>query len=169
MIDSDYCRWMATYNAWMNRKFYMVCASLPEADLYADRGAFFQSIYLTLNHIAYADLAFLSRFTGDPADAPSLGTDLLGSFEALHTERQRLDDRLLHWVESISTDWLASSLTYTSKVDGQARTLPRWVLVSHLFQHQTHHRGQVTTLLNQLGHDVGSTDLPFMPTFPSEA
>lgn len=111
MIDSDYCRLMATYNAWMNRKLYTVCASLPKPDLYADRAPFFNSNDLTLNHIAYADLAFLSRFTGDPADVPSLGVDLFCSFESLHAGRQRLDDRLLHWVASMSTDWLASPLS----------------------------------------------------------
>jgi uncharacterized damage-inducible protein DinB len=60
-------------------------------------------------------------------------------------------------------DFAGVPFTYTSKVDGRTRTLPTWVLVVHLFNHQTHHRGQLTTLLNQLGCDPGSTDLPFMP------
>ncbi|MGD1950514.1 MAG: DinB family protein, partial [Leptolyngbyaceae cyanobacterium] len=45
------------------------------------------------------------------------------------------------------------------------RTVPRWALVTHMFNHQTHHRGQVTTLLSQMGLDIGSTDIPFMPQF----
>jgi uncharacterized damage-inducible protein DinB len=60
---------------------------------------------------------------------------------------------------------LAAPLTYTSRVDGLERAVLKWVLVTHLFNHQTHHRGQVTTLLSQRGIDVGSTDLPFMPRF----
>ncbi len=163
MITSDYCTLMAQYNAWMNDKLYATAAQLSEHDLHAERGAFFQSVYLTLNHIAYADLAFFSRFTGDPATVPPLGVDLFGGFAALRAERQHLDRRLLDWTATIDQDWLRSPQTYTSRVDGRERTVARWVLMAHLFNHQAHHRGQITTLLSQFGLDVGSTDLPFMP------
>jgi uncharacterized damage-inducible protein DinB len=79
--------------------------------------------------------------------------------------REQLDRRLLDWSSTLTPDWLARPLTYVSKVDGQERTVPRWVLVTHLFNHQAHHRGQITTLLSQHGLDVGSTDIPFMPQF----
>jgi uncharacterized damage-inducible protein DinB len=163
MIDTTYCQLMAAYNAWMNGKVYAACSTLPHAVLVEDQGAFFKSIYLTLNHIAYSDMAFLSRFTGDPSEAPPLGHDLFGSFEALRAERPTLDHRLLNWTSTLTADWLALSLTYVSKVDTRERTVPRWVLVTHLFNHQTHHRGQVTALLSQRNIDVGSTDIPFMP------
>ena len=154
---------MAQYNEWMNSRLYALCATLPAQQLHEDRGAFFKSIYLTLNHIAYADLAFLSRFTGDPAVVPELGLDLFGGFERLCSERGALDQRLMSWAQSLRPEWLEAPLSYTSKVDGIVRTLPRWTLVVHMFNHQTHHRGQVLTLLAQLGHDIGSTDIPFMP------
>jgi uncharacterized damage-inducible protein DinB len=169
MIDAQYCVMMAEYNAWMNKKIYEICSSLPESEIHADRGAFFKSIYLTLNHIVYADLAFLSRFTGDPTEVPPLGRDLFGGFSALRSERFRLDDRLLRWASSLAAEWLQKPLTYVSKVDGRRRTVPQWVLVVHLFNHQTHHRGQVTTVFTQMGLDVGSTDVPFMPRFNDEA
>ena len=70
--------------------------------------------------------------------------------------------RLLTWSAALTEAWLAQPLTYTSKVDGKTRTLPHWVLVTHLFNHQTHHRGQVTTLLAQMQLDIGSTDIPVM-------
>jgi uncharacterized damage-inducible protein DinB len=165
MITTAYCTLMTEYNAWMNSKVYAVCAGLPEPDLYEDRGAFFRSIYMTLNHLAYADLAFLARFTGDPAAVPPLDVDLFGGFAALRAERERLDARLTHWTGNITDEWLRQSLSYVSKVDGRSRTVPQWALVSHLFNHQTHHRGQVTTLLTQIGLDIGSTDIPFMPRF----
>ena len=76
---------------------------------------------------------------------------------------QWIDARLIGWAATLTPEWLAETLTYTSKVDGATRTRPRWLLVVHLFNHQTHHRGQVTTLLTQQGNDPGSTDLPFMP------
>ena len=59
--------------------------------------------------------------------------------------------------------WLAETLQYRSNVDGITRVLPAWILVTHVFNHQTHHRGQVTTLMKQLGHDPGVTDIPWLP------
>jgi uncharacterized damage-inducible protein DinB len=164
MVTAEYCQTLARYNEWMNARLYALCATLPEADLHADRGAFFGSIYATLNHIAYADLAFLARFTGEPAVVPELGADLFGGFAALRAERVALDQRLLAWTGTLLPEWLSDSQTYTSKVDGLTRTRPRWFLVVHLFNHQTHHRGQITTVLTQQGLDIGSTDLPFMPS-----
>jgi uncharacterized damage-inducible protein DinB len=154
---------MARYNAWMNARLYALCATLGDDERRRDRGAFFRSIHSTLNHIVYADLAFLSRFTGDPPEVPALGVDLHAEFAALRAARAALDARIEAWCATLDEDWLAQKLTYTSKVDGQTRTLPRWLLVTHLFNHQTHHRGQLTTLLTQRGLDIGSTDLPFMP------
>ena len=165
MITSTFGIAMARYNAWMNERLYALCAELPDAERRRDRGAFFKSIHATLNHIVYADLAFLSRFTGDPPRVPELGVDLFPDFDALQRARSALDARLCDWTETLQDDWLQDSLTYTSKVDGRTRTVPRWVLVAHVFNHQTHHRGQVTTLLSQMGHDMGSTDLPFMPIY----
>ena len=60
---------------------------------------------------------------------------------------------------------MAADLTFTSKVDNVTRTLPRWAVVVHMLNHQTHHRGQITTLLSQMGLDIGTTDIPFMPRF----
>ena len=111
MITSEYCATMARYNEWMNSRLYALCATLPEAELRADRGAFFKSIYATLNHIAYGDLAFLARFTGDPAVVPELGADLFGSFAALRRERERLDRRLVDWTAALGEGWLAAPQT----------------------------------------------------------
>lgn len=156
---------LAQYNQWMNRKLYEVCSTLSEDELRLDRRAFFGSLYLTLNHILYADMAFLSRFTGDPPEAPALGVELAPSFPALRSEREAVDCRIIDWVATLDASWLNGMKSYTSKVDGKMRTLPRWVLLTHMFNHQTHHRGQVTTMLTQLGLDVGTTDIPFMPQF----
>jgi uncharacterized damage-inducible protein DinB len=163
MITSEHCILMARYNEWMNSRMYALCATLPDAELRKDRGAFFKSIYLTLNHIVYGDLAFMSRFTGDPAVVPEPGVALFNDFAKLRGEREALDARILAWAGSLTPEWLGESLTYTSKIDGKVRTVPRWASVTHMFNHQTHHRGQVTTLLSQMGLDIGSTDIPFMP------
>ena len=111
MITADYCQTLARYNEWMNSRLYALCSTLPETELRADRGAFFGSIYATLNHLTYADLAFLARFTGEPKVVPDLGADLFGGFAALRGERERIDQRLLDWTATLTSEWLAESLS----------------------------------------------------------
>lgn len=163
MITPDYCQLMARYNHWMNSRLYALCADMERDELYANKDLFFDSIYLTLNHIMYGDQAFYARFTRTDEPAAGIGDELYSGFEELREQRQVWDQKLLDWSRALQPQWLAESLTYTSKVDGKERTLAHALLVTHLFNHQTHHRGQVTTALAQMGLDMGSTDLPFMP------
>ncbi len=163
MIRKDYCVLMSKYNQWMNTRLYDLCATMSEEELHGERGLFFDSIYLTLNHIMYGDLAFMARFTRTPEPEAAIGDELFSGFEELRRERLLYDENLISWASKLNDEWLADSLTYLSKVDGKERTYPHWVLLTHLFNHQTHHRGQITTGLKQLGYDIGSTDLPFMP------
>ncbi len=163
MVDVEYCKLMASYNRWMNERMYALCAGMSDEERKADQGAFFRSIHSTLNHIVFGDLAWLSRITGDPTDVPPLGVDLYEDYAELHAARVTLDQRIVDWVSGFSREWLADSLSYVSRIDNQRRTIPNWVLATHMFNHQTHHRGQITTMLSQLGLDIGSTDIPFMP------
>lgn len=163
MINQAYCQTMAAYNQWMNQKIYAICAGLSEAERTQDLGAFFQSIHGTLNHLLYGDLAWLHRFTQQPFEPVPLGQTLYADFAELRAQRAKTDRVLIEWANSITETWLEQPFEYTSQIDQELRVLPTWVLVTHLFNHQTHHRGQVTTLLMQLGHDPGVTDLPWLP------
>jgi uncharacterized damage-inducible protein DinB len=159
---------MARYNRWMNRKLYAICANIADADRKKDLGAFFKSIHGTLNHLLYGDRAWMGRFTGQPF-VTVIGQELYADFAELRRERENTDAAILTWSENLDPQWLAADFTYTSSVDGKTRVLPAWMLVTHLFNHQTHHRGQVTTLIKQLGHDPGETDIPWMPEFGGPA
>lgn len=154
---------MCRYNRWMNQRIYAICQEIPDDERRRDRGAFFRSIHGTLNHLVYSDLAFLSRFTGDPPEVPPIGVELYADFDELARVRAALDDRLEAWSAGFTNEWLEAPHTYTSRADGLTRTLPSWTLIVHMFNHQAHHRGQLTTLLSQLGHDPGVTDLPAAP------
>ena len=85
----------------------------------------------------------------------------------MRADRRALDQQILDWSYALSPHWLDSPFEYTSTVDGKIRVLPIWVPVTHMFNQQTHHRGQVTTLIKQLGHEPGITDLPWLPEFES--
>lgn len=105
----------------------------------------------------------MGRFTQQPFPY-KIGQELYANFDELRHQRQLTDQQIINWTKTLSPTWLAQPLTYTSGIDSKTRTLPAWLLVTHLFNHQTHHRGQLTTLLNQLGYDSGVTDLPWLPS-----
>lgn len=154
---------MAQYNQWMNQNLYAICAEISDAERKRDRGAFFKSIHGTLNHLLYGDRAWMGRFTKQPFAVSTIGQELYKDFDELRHERQLTDAAIVHWANEIQASWLEQPFRYTSNVDQQTRVLPTWVLVTHLFNHQTHHRGQLTTLLSQMGCDPGITDLPWLP------
>ena len=163
MLDREYVRLMAEYNAWLNDKAYTLCATLQDEERKRDRGAFFKSIHGTLSHILWADRANLNRLLswGLPFGKPS---DILyEDFNELWSERKRLDGILLDWAKNLEEGALSGPWEMRSVAYQRRRRMPLYLLVVQIFNHQTHHRGQLTTLLSQLGLDVGSTDLPFMP------
>ena len=154
----------ATYNQWMNEKLYATCADIDDDTRKADRGAFFGSLHSTLNHLLFGDRAWMGRFTGKAYTLAPMGADLYADFDELRSERAAMDRDILDWTAGLTDDWLQGDLTWVSGADNIERSRPRWICVSHMFNHQTHHRGQAHCLLTQLGHDIGPTDLPWTPT-----
>lgn len=169
MLMIEQYKQLARYNRRMNEKIYAVCAELSAEALAEDRGAFFGSVLNTLNHILLADRAWLTRLTEDPTigysyapgggiiEVKSLDQILYDDFEILRKERARTDHQIELYAGQLEDDELEEEMSYHTS-SGQACRHPRWWAITHLFSHQTHHRGQVTTLLSQLGKDVGVTD-----------
>jgi uncharacterized damage-inducible protein DinB len=171
MNTPEYFVLMAEYNAAMNRNVYQAAATLPHAELAADRKAFFGSILGTLNHLLAGDTIWLKRFAAHPADFPALRVmrevplpagGLAHSFgddlAALATHRLRRDGVISQWAAQIRAEHLALPLEYRSS-SGQVYRKDFGAVIAHFFNHQTHHRGQVSTLLTQAGVDIGVTDL----------
>jgi uncharacterized damage-inducible protein DinB len=169
MLDVQALRLMADYNSWMNGKVYETAGKLSHDELVADRGAFFKSILGTLNHLMVGDLNWLHRFAAHPAggalapikDFPiprSLNEILCDTLPALAEWRVQLDRLLSNYVATLTETDLASPLIF-KRMTGEEMRLVLGPVLLHVFNHQTHHRGQVTTLLTQAGQDVGPTDL----------
>jgi uncharacterized damage-inducible protein DinB len=163
MFHGNFVQLMAAYNQWQNQSVYQAAARLSEEERMADRGAFFKSVHGTLDHILWGDSIWFARFIDAPLPTNPLGEFLYADFAGLQHAREQLDARILDWATSVSQAWLDEPVTWTSKLYGMTQTVPRWVQVQHFFNHQTHHRGQVGTLLKQLGQDVGITDIPMLP------
>jgi uncharacterized damage-inducible protein DinB len=164
MLSSEWLRASARYNRWMNDKLYELAATMTDELRKRDVGAFFKSIHGTLNHLLVADRVWLARFKGESAPtgfmAPGirgLDQELHEDFHELRRERAHTDEELSRWVAELSEERLAGALTYLRL--GKPQEVPLWWAVAHLFNHQTHHRGQVTTLFMQHGYDPGVTDL----------
>ena len=164
MITPDYVRLMARYNAEMNRRWYAAAGKLTEAQLREDRGAFWGSVLGTLNHILWADRQWMSRFADwpKPAVAQQQSPTLFDDFAALRGARAQADADILAWADGVTEDWLADDLVWFSGSAQRELRRNRALLVMHLFNHQTHHRGQAHALLSAFGVDTGDTDLPFV-------
>lgn len=167
MIDAEQCQIFAAYNAWINDKIYAAAAQLTDAQRKEDRGAFFRSIHSTLNHLLWGDRLWLPRFPGIAQgrhyDAGPIGVDLYDDFADLRAARQAMDADIGEWARTIAEAELRGELSWFSGVAGREMTRPVALCVAQMFNHQTHHRGQVTTLLKQFGIDPGPTDLPWAP------
>ncbi|HEY3496438.1 MAG TPA: DinB family protein [Polyangiaceae bacterium] len=165
MMSPEWLAALARYNRWMNDKLFGLAASLSDEARKRDRGAFFKSIHGTFNHLLLADRVWLGRLTGiavpegfmGPGGIRSLDQELYPDFDDLRRERALTDDELSAWVSGLSYERLAAPVTFLRR--RQKQECPLWWAVAHLFNHQTHHRGQITTLLMQEGHDPGVTDL----------
>ena len=162
-MTAEHFRFLARYNSWINELLYAACALGSDHERKADRGAFFGSLHGTLNHLLLADRVWMGRFENEPYTAPRLDAELYDDFEQLRAARIVEDARIVRWTEQLDDQTLAGTLNYTSIVNPAPRAYVYWQAVTHFFNHQTHHRGQATTLLTQMDIDYGVTDMIGMP------
>ena len=165
MIDKSYLREMARYNRWQNENLYGAAEALSDAERKRERGAFFGSIHGTLNHILWGDRAWMYRFAGMPKVTVGIkgSADIYADWNELKRERAAFDGVIADWADGLDPKWLEGDLTWFSGAMQREMTMPKWILVTHMFNHQTHHRGQVHGMLTAAGAKPGDTDLPFMP------
>ena len=170
MTTNAYFSQLASYNQWMNGKLYDAAAALPEEELRRDRGAFFGSVFGTLNHIAIGDILWFKRIARYLPDLASLkcveqlpppgfpNTPLRDTLAELAGLRAMLDEAIIAFCAQVTPARLEEAFEWTSTRGVPGRKILGDVLL-HVFNHQTHHRGQATTLFSQMGIDVGATDL----------
>lgn len=165
MIDRAYVQRMARYNRWQNENLYGVADALSAEERGRERGAFFGSIHKTLSHLLWGDQTWMSRFTDVPKPQAGIPKSvvLYPDWAGLKAERARFDQTTIDWADTVEDAWLSVEQTFYSTATKREWTRPRWVLVTHMFNHQTHHRGQVHCMLTQAGGRPSDTDLTVMP------
>ena len=164
MITPPYLRTMTAYNAEMNRCWFAAADTLTDGQRREDRGVFFGSLHATLCHLLWADTMWMSRFAGWPKPAvPSqFGPTMIAGWSELKSVRTDLDARIIAWAENITQDWLDADLSWFDGSIQSDMVMPRGLVVTHFFNHQTHHRGQAHAILTSFGAKTGDTDLPFV-------
>ena len=148
----------ATYNRLANETLYAACAGLSGAEYRRDLGAFFGSVHGTLNHLLLGDTLWMTRFEGGVHPSTDLDAILFEKFEALRAAREQMDRRIDRFFSNLPEGFEKKSVRYINNA-GIDSNDPLAVILPHFFNHQTHHRAQVHTLLSQLGHKPPVLDL----------
>ncbi|MBW4706637.1 DinB family protein [Roseobacter sp. YSTF-M11] len=161
MITPDYCRMMVRYNAWQNNSLLKAADTLDDQQRWQDRGAFFGSIAATLNHIHWGDVLWLERLAGNPRPEAYLSPSLVNPSDWAEFKdlRRRCDDALAQWATTLDKAAMAGPLIWYPASSSKRVEKPRALCIVGLFNHQTHHRGQVHCMLTAAGAAPEATDL----------
>jgi uncharacterized damage-inducible protein DinB len=164
MIIPSFATTMARYNQWQNGNLYAAADTLPDEARRRDRGAFFKSIHGTLSHLLWADSLWMSRIAGDPDPGVALAasSSFCTDWRELRLRRAAMDERLIAWADSLDAAALDGDLCWRSNATKARLTRPLALIVVHMFNHQTHHRGQAHAMLTAAGARPSDTDLVFM-------
>jgi uncharacterized damage-inducible protein DinB len=151
---------LALYNLWANRRLYRAVAGLPAPAFHESRGAFFGSLCGTLNHILLADGIWLERITGIPLTPRPERLDqiLFADLPGLTRARENEDQRLIAHIAGLTEERFQETIRYRAW-NGAPSEQHLGEILAHVFNHQTHHRGQAHTLISQFGAEAPALDL----------
>ncbi len=167
MIEPGYVHVMARYNAWQNNQLAPVVEAMPPVELTRNRGAFFGSIFATLNHLLWADELWMNRFDPERLDPPAVPAaqhrDRTATIAEWAAERRALDGKIIAWAGGLSPEDLQGDLKWHAAMMNTDMARPRAMCIATVFNHQTHHRGQVHAMLTAAGVAAPVSDLILMP------
>ena len=160
-VRPQFVRTMAAYNTEMNRRVFAAAGRLSDAERRLPRGAFWGSIHGTLCHLLWGDQAWMSRFDGLPPPSATIkqSAGMVEDFAELSRLRSEADGKIEAWAARVDDAWLAEDLVWFSQAAQKELRMPRGLLVTHFFNHQTHHRGQAHAMITAAGEATGDTDL----------
>ena len=150
---------LANFNKWTNGKIITSCKKLTETEYKKDRGAFFSSIHGTLNHLLVVDRAYIFHIEGKDHGLKSLDQILYENLFQLEKARIEEDKRLVDLVNNLSEESINKEITYQGFDTGKQTYTVNLILLT-LFNHQTHHRGQIHNMLSQAGIKPPQIDIP---------
>ncbi|MCZ6522438.1 MAG: DinB family protein [Alphaproteobacteria bacterium] len=155
---AEYFQMLGGFNRWANQRLYGACARLPEAQYLRPRKAFFSSIHGTLNHLLACDILWSDRLEGVASEIHALDQVIVADLAGLEARRKPEDERLIAIVGGLDDEALGGVLRYRS-IDETEFETPLPALLGTIFNHQTHHRGQVHNMLSQAEIDPPPLDI----------
>lgn len=164
-MSPEACRLMARYNRWQNASLITAADGLTDSDRWSDRGAFFKSIAATFNHLYWADAMILARLNSNERPQDSIPHSLTtpAYWQDFKSLRHQRDDEIETLAAALTDSDLTGDISWFPP-DGSARvTMSKSLCALQLFNHQTHHRGQIHAMLTALGADPGPTDITVLP------
>ena len=165
MISKTHIQTMARYNCWQNQSIFREAEALGEEDRRKERGAFFGSIHRTLSHLMWGDTMWMHRFSGSPMPENlniAESGELIPDWQDLKARRTDMDAHILKWADGVAEDVAEGDMTWFSGALGREISKPKGFLITHFFNHQTHHRGQIHAMITAAGGKPDDTDLFFM-------
>jgi len=155
-------RMLARHDLWATRQLFEGVDRLADEAYRRDIGLFFKSVHGTLNHLLVAEhLLWFRRFAHGESAVMALNAEA-------EPDRARLREKLLHgaaawgpWLDTLAAARLDGTLDYVS-TEGKVMSMPFVPTLMHVFNHGTHHRGQVSAGLTMLGQSAPVMDLLFM-------
>ena len=155
-------RFMSRFNQWVNGRLYDAVAQLSEEEYNRETGAFFGSINRTLNHILIIDRIQISRFSGPniDRDIKSVNHVMQQHLPDLRRVRDELDNHIISTIATLHGDVLDRRYALHMTATGRDYEMIGRHMLLTMFNHQTHHRGQVHCMLTQMGYAVPALDVP---------
>ena len=150
---------LANFNKWANTNIFSSCKELDDIKYKKDRKAFFSSIHGTLNHLLVVDRAFIAHIKGKNHGLKSLDQILYENLFQLEEARIKEDKCLVDLVNNLSEESIHKEITYNGFETGKTTHTINIILIS-MFNHQTHHRGQIHNMLSQAGIKPPQIDIP---------
>ena len=150
-------RLLYEYNSWANRRSLDACSSLSDEQFTCDLGSSFRSVRDTLSHVCEVEWLWLERWLGRSPSSFRPGSDF-PNFESLRRRWQEVETSLIGYVSALKSEDIARVIEHKT-TKGVPQAAPLWQMLQHLVNHGTYHRGQITTLLRQLGAKPVGTDL----------
>ena len=141
-------RVMARYNSHMNAQLLAECSKFANETRKAPHGVPFDSLHGLWNHLLLANGVWMARFTNQPIGVTSLNQELFAGWRELCDAHREMDERIERLIATRDAEILGLTFRWTSMSNPQPREIPFFVALSHLFNHQTHHRGQAHGMLS---------------------
>jgi len=158
-MNAEDVRLLYEYNTWANHRMLEACAALSEEQFKRDLHSSFASVRDTLVHLLLVEWIWLERWHGRSPTAWTPATEF-SNLAAVRRRWEQIERDLTDYIASLSAEDLARVIHHTT-TKGEPQSAPHWQMLQHLVNHQSYHRGQVTTMLRQLGAKAASTDLIF--------